>query len=179
MFRGLSRGEYSAIFLHGSEEQKQLYLPKLASCEWTGTMNLTEPHCGTDLGLIRTKATPNGNGSYEVSGQKIFISSGDHDLSKNIIHLVLAKTPDAPKGVKGISLFVVPKFLVNDDGSLGERNSLSVGKIEKKMGIKGNATCVMNYDGAKGYLVGAENKGLRSIMLLEKILSYPLGFGHF
>ena len=131
MYSGLSRGAYSAIFLHGSEEQKQLYLPKLASCEWTGTMNLTEPHCGTDLGLIRTKATPNGNGSYAVSGQKIFISSGDHDLSKNIIHLVLAKTPDALEGVKGISLFVVPKFLVNEDGSLGERNSLSVGKIEK------------------------------------------------
>ncbi|MDC3076400.1 acyl-CoA dehydrogenase C-terminal domain-containing protein [Paracoccaceae bacterium] len=166
MYSGLSRGAYSAIFLHGSEEQKQLYLPKLASCEWTGTMNLTEPHCGTDLGLIRTKATPNGNGSYEVSGQKIFISSGDHDLSKNIIHLVLAKTPDALEGVKGISLFVVPKFLVNDDGSLGERNNLSVGKIEKKMGIKGNATCVMNYDGAKGYLVGEENKGLKAMFTM-------------
>ena len=166
MYSGLSRGAYSAIFLHGSEEQKQLYLPKLASCEWTGTMNLTEPHCGTDLGLIRTKATPNGNGSYAVSGQKIFISSGDHDLSKNIIHLVLAKTPDALEGVKGISLFVVPKFLVNEDGSLGERNSLSVGKIEKKMGIKGNATCVMNYDGAKGYLVGEENKGLKAMFTM-------------
>ncbi|MDC3107878.1 acyl-CoA dehydrogenase C-terminal domain-containing protein [Paracoccaceae bacterium] len=166
MYSGLSRGAYSAIFLHGSEEQKQLYLPKLASCEWTGTMNLTEPHCGTDLGLIRTKATRNGNGSYQVSGQKIFISSGDHDLSKNIIHLVLAKTPEAPEGVKGISLFVVPKFLVNDDGSLGERNKLSVGKIEKKMGIKGNATCVMNYDGAKGYLVGEENKGLRAMFTM-------------
>ncbi|MDC3090296.1 acyl-CoA dehydrogenase C-terminal domain-containing protein [Paracoccaceae bacterium] len=166
MYSGLSRGAYSAISLHGSEEQKQLYLPKLASCEWTGTMNLTEPHCGTDLGLIRTKATPNGNGLYEVSGQKIFISSGDHDLSKNIIHLVLAKTPDALEGVKGISLFIVPKFLVNDDGSLGERNNLSVGKIEKKMGIKGNATCVMNYDGAKGYLVGEENKGLRAMFTM-------------
>ena len=166
MYSGLSRGAYSAIFLHGSEEQKQLYLPKLASCEWTGTMNLTEPHCGTDLGLIRTKATPNGNGSYAVSGQKIFISSGDHDLSKNIIHLVLAKTPDALEGVKGISLFVVPKFLVHEDGSLGERNNLSVGKIEKKMGIKGNATCVMNYDGAKGYLVGEENKGLKAMFTM-------------
>ena len=166
MYSGLSRGAYSAIFLHGSEEQKQLYLPKLASCEWTGTMNLTEPHCGTDLGLIKTKATPNGNGSYEVSGQKIFISSGDHDLSKNIIHLVLAKTPDALEGVKGISLFVVPKFLVHEDGSLGERNNLSVGKIEKKMGIKGNATCVMNYDGAKGYLVGEENKGLKAMFTM-------------
>ena len=166
MYSGLSRGAYSAIFLHGSEEQKQLYLPKLATCEWTGTMNLTEPHCGTDLGLIRTKAIPNEIGSYNISGQKIFISSGDHDLSKNIIHLVLAKTPDAPEGVKGISLFVVPKFLVNDDESLGERNNLSVGKIEKKMGIKGNATCVMNYDGAEGYLVGEENKGLRAMFTM-------------
>ena len=166
MYSGLSRGAYSAIFLHGSEDQKLLYLPKLATCEWTGTMNLTEPHCGTDLGLIKTKATPTGDDSYQLTGQKIFISSGDHDLSKNIIHLVLAKTPDAPKGVKGISLFVVPKFLINDDGSLGERNKLSVGKIEKKMGIKGNATCVMNYDGAKGYLVGEENKGLKAMFTM-------------
>ena len=166
MYSGLSRGAYSAIFLHGSEDQKLLYLPKLATCEWTGTMNLTEPHCGTDLGLIKTKATPMGNDSYQLTGQKIFISSGDHDLSKNIIHLVLAKTPGAPKGVKGISLFVVPKFLINDDGSLGERNKLSVGKIEKKMGIKGNATCVMNYDGAKGYLVGEENKGLKAMFTM-------------
>ena len=166
MYSGLSRGAYSAIFLHGSEDQKLLYLPKLATCEWTGTMNLTEPHCGTDLGLIKTKATPMGNDSYQLTGQKIFISSGDHDLSKNIIHLVLAKTPDAPKGVKGISLFVVPKFLINDDGSLGERNKLSVGKMEKKMGIKGNATCVMNYDGAKGYLVGEENKGLKAMFTM-------------
>ena len=166
MYSGLSRGAYSAIFLHGSEDQKLLYLPKLASCEWTGTMNLTEPHCGTDLGLIKTKATPMGDDSYQLTGQKIFISSGDHDLSKNIIHLVLAKTPDAPKGVKGISLFVVPKFLINNDGSLGERNKLSVGKIEKKMGIKGNATCVMNYDGAKGYLVGEENKGLKAMFTM-------------
>ena len=166
MYSGLSRGAYSAIFLHGSEDQKLLYLPKLATCEWTGTMNLTEPHCGTDLWLIKTKATPMGDDSYQLTGQKIFISSGDHDLSKNIIHLVLAKTPDAPKGVKGISLFVVPKFLINDDGSLGERNNLSVGKIEKKMGIKGNATCVMNYDGAKGYLVGEENKGLKAMFTM-------------
>ena len=166
MYSGLSRGAYSAIFLHGSEDQKLLYLPKLATCEWTGTMNLTEPHCGTDLGLIKTKATPMRDDSYQLTGQKIFISSGDHDLSKNIIHLVLAKTPDAPKGVKGISLFVVPKFLINDDGSLGERNKLSVGKIEKKMGIKGNATCVMNYDGAKGYLVGEENKGLKAMFTM-------------
>ena len=166
MYSGLSRGAYSAIFLHGSEDQKLLYLPKLATCEWTGTMNLTEPHCGTDLGLIKTKATPMGDDSYQLTGQKIFISSGDHDLSKNIIHLVLAKTPDAPKGVKGISLFVVPKFLINDDGSLGERNKLSVGKIEKKMGIKGNATCVMNYDDAKGYLVGEENKGLKAMFTM-------------
>ncbi len=166
MYSGLSRGAYSAIFLHGSEDQKLLYLPKLATCEWTGTMNLTEPHCGTDLGLIKTKATPMRDDSYQLTGQKIFISSGDHDLSKNIIHLVLAKTPDAPKGVKGISLFVVPKYLINDDGSLGERNKLSVGKIERKMGIKGNATCVMNYDGAKGYLVGEENKGLKAMFTM-------------
>ncbi len=166
MYSGLSRGAYSAISLHGSEDQKLLYLPKLATCEWTGTMNLTEPHCGTDLGLIKSRATPMGDDSYQLKGQKIFISSGDHDLSKNIIHLVLAKTPDAPKGVKGISLFVVPKFLINDDGSLGERNKLSVGKIEKKMGIKGNATCVMNYDGAKGYLVGEENKGLKAMFTM-------------
>ena len=166
MYNGLTRGAYSAILLHGSAEQKNLYLPKMANCEWTGTMNLTEPHCGTDLGLIRTKATPNQNNHYKLSGQKIFISAGDHDLSENVIHLVLAKTPNAPEGVKGISLFIVPKFLVNDDMSLGKRNNLSVGKLEHKMGIKGNATCVMNYDGAEGYLVGEENKGLRAMFTM-------------
>ncbi|OUX41346.1 acyl-CoA dehydrogenase [bacterium TMED277] len=166
MYNGLTRGAYSAILSHGSAEQKKLYLPKMANCEWTGTMNLTEPHCGTDLGLIRTKAIPSQNNNYKLSGQKIFISAGDHDLSENVIHLVLAKTPNAPEGVKGISLFIVPKFLVNDDMSLGKRNNLSVGKLEHKMGIKGNATCVMNYDGAVGYLVGEENKGLRAMFTM-------------
>ncbi len=166
MYNGLTRGAYSAILSHGSEEQKKLYLPKMASCEWTGTMNLTEPHCGTDLSLIRTKAVPIENNNYQISGQKIFISAGDHDLSRNVIHLVLAKTPNAPAGVKGISLFIVPKFLVNNDASLGKRNNLSVGKLEHKMGIKGNATCVMNYDGATGYLVGEENKGLRAMFTM-------------
>ena len=166
MYNGLTRGAYSAILSHGSEEQKKLYLPKMATCEWTGTMNLTEPHCGTDLGLIRTKAVPNQNGSFNITGQKIFISAGDHDLSENVIHLVLAKTPDALEGVKGISLFIVPKLIVSDDMSLGKRNNLSVGKLEHKMGIKGNATCVMNYDGAVGYLVGQENKGLRAMFTM-------------
>jgi len=166
MYNGLTRGAYSAILSHGSEEQKRLYLPKMATCEWTGTMNLTEPHCGTDLGLIRTKAVPNKNGSFNITGQKIFISAGDHDLSENVIHLVLAKTPDALEGVKGISLFIVPKLIVSDDMSLGKRNNLSVGKLEHKMGIKGNATCVMNYDGAVGYLVGQENKGLRAMFTM-------------
>jgi acyl-CoA dehydrogenase len=166
MYNGLTRGAYSAIYSHGSEEQKNLYLPKMVTCEWTGTMNLTEPQCGTDLGLIRTKASPVGNNQYEITGQKIFISSGDHDLSENVIHLVLAKTPDALEGVKGISLFVVPKFLVNEDMSLGERNKVSVGNLEHKMGIKGNATCVMNYDGATGFLVGEKNKGLRAMFTM-------------
>ena len=166
MYNGLTRGAYSAILLHGSEDQKKLYLPKMVTCEWTGTMNLTEPHCGTDLGLIRTKAVPNENGSFNITGQKIFISAGDHDLSENVIHLVLAKTPNALEGVKGISLFIVPKFIINEDMSLGERNNLSVGKLEHKMGIKGSATCVMNYDGAVGYLVGEENKGLRAMFTM-------------
>ena len=130
------------------------------SGEWSGAMDLTEPHAGTDLGIIRTKAVPNADGSYDVSGTKIFITWGDHDMADNIIHLVLAKLPDAPAGPKGISLFLVPKFIVNDDGSLGERNPVTCGSIEHKMGIKGSATCVMNFDGAKGWLVGEENKGL-------------------
>jgi alkylation response protein AidB-like acyl-CoA dehydrogenase len=146
MYHGLTHGVYSAIYSHGSDEQKAKYLPNLINCNWTGTMNLTEPHCGTDLGLMRTKATREDDGTFKISGQKIFISAGDHDLAENIIHLVLAKIPDGPEGVKGISLFIVPKFLTNEDGSLGERNQVSVGKIERKMGIHGNATCVMNYD---------------------------------
>ena len=166
MYQGLTHGAYNAIHAHGSEAQKQTYLPKLVSSEWGGTMNLTEPHCGTDLGLIRTKAVPQDDGSYQISGQKIWISAGEHDMVDNIVHLVLAKLPDAPEGVKGISLFIVPKFLVNDDGSLGDRNALQCGGLEEKMGIHGNATCVMNYDGAKGWLVGDENKGLRTMFIM-------------
>ncbi|MEL7470344.1 MAG: acyl-CoA dehydrogenase C-terminal domain-containing protein [Pseudomonadota bacterium] len=165
MYSGLTHGAYSALHHSGTEEQKQKYLPKLASGEWTGTMNLTEPHCGTDLGLLRTKAVPNGDG-YKISGQKIFISAGEHDMAENIIHLVLARLPGAPEGVKGISLFVVPKFLVNDDGSLGARNGVTCGKVEEKMGIHGNSTCVMNYDDAQGWLVGEEHKGLRSMFVM-------------
>jgi len=166
MYQGLTHGAYSAIHVHGSDEQKQKYLPNMVSCQWTGTMNLTEPHCGTDLGLMRTKAEPQPDGTYKITGQKIFISAGDHDLSENIIHLVLAKIPGGPEGVKGISLFIVPKFMVNDDGSLGARNSLSVGKIEEKMGIHGNATCVMNYDGATGFLLGEAHKGMRAMFTM-------------
>ena len=166
MYHGLTHGAYSAIYSHGSEEQKDKYLPNLVNCKWTGTMNLTEPHCGTDLGMMRTKASRNADGTFRISGQKIFISAGDHDLAENIIHLVLAKIPNGPDGVKGISLFIVPKFLVNEDGSLGERNQVSVGKIEQKMGIHGNATCVMNYDEAIGYLVGEEHKGMRAMFTM-------------
>ncbi|MEM6622960.1 MAG: acyl-CoA dehydrogenase C-terminal domain-containing protein [Pseudomonadota bacterium] len=165
MYSGLTHGAYSALFHYGTDEQKQTYLPKLVSGEWTGTMNLTEPHCGTDLGLLRSKAVPNGDG-YKISGQKIFISAGEHDMSENIIHLVLARLPDAPEGVKGISLFVVPKFLVNEDGSLGARNGVTCGKVEDKMGIHGNSTCVMNYDDAKGWLVGDPHKGLRAMFVM-------------
>ena len=166
MYQGLTHGAYSAIHAHGSAAQKAQYLPKMVSCEWTGTMNLTEPHCGTDLGLMRTKATPQEGGSYKITGQKIFISAGEHDLAENIIHLVLAKIEGAPAGIKGVSLFIVPKFMVNDDGSLGQRNSLSVGKIEEKMGIHGNSTCVMNYDEATGFLVGDEHKGMRAMFTM-------------
>jgi len=166
MYSGLTHGAYSAILNHGTGEQRQTYLPKLVSGEWTGTMNLTEPHCGTDLGLIRTRAMPNGDGSYQITGQKIFISSGEHDLAENIIHLVLAKTPDAPEGTRGISLFVVPKFLINADGSLGDRNGVSCGKIEEKMGIHANSTCVMDYDEATGWMVGEEHKGLRAMFTM-------------
>jgi alkylation response protein AidB-like acyl-CoA dehydrogenase len=166
MYQGLTHGAYSAIYAHGSDAQKQTYLPKLTTCEWTGTMNLTEPHCGTDLGLMRTKAVPNGDGSYKISGQKIFISAGEHDMAENIIHLVLAKIQGGPEGIKGVSLFIVPKFMVNDDGSLGARNGVSVGKIEEKMGIHGNSTCVMNYDEATGFLVGEEHKGMRAMFTM-------------
>jgi alkylation response protein AidB-like acyl-CoA dehydrogenase len=166
MYQGLTHGAYSAIYFHGSQEQKQTYLPKMTTCEWTGTMNLTEPHCGTDLGLMRTKAEPQDDSSYRITGQKIFISAGDHDMADNIIHLVLAKITGGPEGIKGVSLFIVPKFLVNEDGSLGDRNGVSVGKIEEKMGIHGNATCVMNYDGATGYLVGEAHKGMRAMFTM-------------
>jgi len=166
MYQGLTHGAYNALHAHGSDEQKQKYLPKMVTCEWGGTMNLTEPHCGTDLGLIRTKAEPAGDDTYKITGQKIWISAGEHDMCDNIIHLVLAKLPDAPEGVKGISLFIVPKFMVNDDGSLGERNSLSCGGLEEKMGIHGNATCVMNYDGATGFLVGEPHKGMRAMFTM-------------
>ena len=166
MYQGLTHGAYSAIYIHGSDAQKQTYLPKLTTCEWTGTMNLTEPHCGTDLGLMRTKAVPQEDGSYKISGQKIFISAGEHDMADNIIHLVLAKIPGGPEGIKGVSLFIVPKFLVNDDGSLGARNGVSCGKIEEKMGIHGNSTCVMNYDEATGFLIGEAHKGMRAMFTM-------------
>ncbi len=166
MYQGLTHGAYSAIHAHGTEAQKQTYLPNMVSCDWTGTMNLTEPHCGTDLGLMRTKAEPQEDGTFKITGQKIFISAGDHDLSENVIHLVLAKISGGPDGVKGISLFIVPKFMVNEDGSLGARNAVAVGKIEEKMGIHGNATCVMNYDGATGFLLGDEHKGMRAMFTM-------------
>ena len=166
MYPGLTQGAIAALTLHGSEEQRALYLPKLISGEWSGTMNLTEPQCGTDLGLIKTKAVPAGEGSYKITGQKIFISAGEHDLTKNIIHLVLARIEGAPEGTKGISLFVVPKFLPDASGNPGARNALSCGSIEEKMGIHGNATCVMNYDGATGWLVGEAEKGLRAMFTM-------------
>jgi alkylation response protein AidB-like acyl-CoA dehydrogenase len=166
MYQGLTHGAYSAIHAHGTEAQKALYLPKMVTCDWTGTMNLTEPHCGTDLGLMRTRAEPQADGSYKITGTKIFISAGEHDMADNIIHLVLAKAPGGGEGTKGISLFIVPKFLVNADGSLGARNSLAVGKVEHKMGIHGNATCVMNYDGATGYLLGDLHKGMRAMFTM-------------
>ncbi len=175
MYPGLAQGASAAILVKGSDEQKATYVPKIISGEWGGTMNLTEPHCGTDLGLIRTRAVPNGDGSYAVTGTKIFISSGEHDLTDNIIHLVLAKTPDAPDSVKGISLFIVPKFIINEDGSLGDRNTLQCGSIEHKMGIHANSTCVMNYDGAKGWMVGEENKGLAAMFVMMNAARLGVG----
>jgi alkylation response protein AidB-like acyl-CoA dehydrogenase len=166
MYPGLSQGALAALSKHGSPEQKALYLPKLISGAWSGTMNLTEPHCGTDLGLIKTRAAPAEDGSYKITGQKIFISAGEHDLSQNIVHLVLARIDGAPEGVKGISLFVVPKFLPDAEGNPGKQNQLSCGSIEEKMGIHGNATCVMNYDGATGWLVGEREKGLRAMFTM-------------
>jgi alkylation response protein AidB-like acyl-CoA dehydrogenase len=166
MYQGLTHGAASAILAHGSDAQKDLYLPKMVSCEWTGTMNLTEPQCGTDLGLMRTKAVPQTDGSYKITGQKIFISSGEHDMAGNIIHLVLARIEGAPEGIKGVSLFIVPKINVKADGTLGARNGATVGSLENKMGIHGNATCVMNYDGATGYLLGEEHKGMRAMFTM-------------
>ncbi len=166
MYQGLTHGAASAILVHGTDAQKDTYLPKMVACDWTGTMNLTEPHCGTDLGLMRTKAAPQDDGSYKITGQKIFISSGEHDMADNIIHLVLAKIEGGPEGIKGVSLFIVPKFMVNEDGSLGARNGVAVGSIEEKMGIHGNSTCVMNYDGATGYLLGEEHKGMRAMFTM-------------
>ncbi len=166
MYPGLTNGAIKAIKIGGSEEQKQTYLPKMISGQWTGTMNLTEPHCGTDLGLLKTKAVPQADGSYKISGQKIFISAGEHDMADNIIHLVLARVEGAPQGVKGISLFIVPKFNLDADGNSGERNGVSCGSIEEKMGIHGNSTCVMNYDDATGYMIGEENKGLKVMFVM-------------
>jgi alkylation response protein AidB-like acyl-CoA dehydrogenase len=175
MYPGLSHGAYAAIHHHGSDEQKQTYLPKLVTGEWTGTMNLTEPHCGTDLGMLRTKAIPQADGSYRITGQKIFISAGEHDLASNIIHLVLARIEGAPQGTKGISLFIVPKFILDKDGNPGQRNGVVCGKIEEKMGIHGNSTCVLNYDDAVGYLIGAENKGLHAMFTMMNVARLGVG----
>ena len=160
MYPGLSLGAMNTIFLHGSDDQKHTYLTPLTEGRWAGTMCLTEPQCGTDLGQVKTKAEPQADGSYRLTGTKIFISSGDHDLTENIVHIVLARLPDAPKGTRGISLFIVPKFLPDADGGVGERNGVSCGSLEKKMGIKASATCVLNFDGATGFLIGPENQGL-------------------
>ena len=175
MYNGLTNGAIASIITKGSDEQIATYVPKLVSGEWCGTMNLTEPQCGTDLGLTRTKAEPALGGSFAITGTKIFISAGEHDLTENIIHLVLAKTTGAPDSVKGISLFIVPKFLVNADGSIGAKNAVSCGSIEHKMGIHGNATCVMNYDGATGFLVGEENKGLAAMFIMMNVARLGVG----
>ena len=163
MYPGLSLGCMNTIMQHGTEEQKSLFMPPLVEGRWTGTMCLTEPHCGTDLGQMKTKAEPQADGSYKITGTKIFISAGEHDLAENIVHIVLARLPDAPKGTKGISLFIVPKFLANPDGTVGERNAVACGSIEHKMGIRASATCVMNFDGATGYLISQANKGLEAM----------------
>ena len=180
LYSELSIGAYNCINHHASEEIKNKYLPKIVEGKWSGTMCLTEPVCGTDLGLLKTKAEEQSNGSYKINGQKIFITSGDHDLTENIIHLVIARATDSPKGTKGISLFLVPKFIVNEDGSLGPRNGISTGSIESKMGIKGSATCVLNFDDAEGYMIGPKNKGLNSMftmMNLERIVVGIQGLG--
>jgi butyryl-CoA dehydrogenase len=175
MYPGLSHGAYECIHEHGTEEQKKLYLPKLVSGEWTGTMCLTEPHCGTDLGMLRTKAEPQADGTYTLTGNKIFISAGEHDLVENIVHLVLARLPGAPEGSKGISLFIVPKFLPNADGTIGARNPITCGAIEEKMGIHGNSTCQMNLDGAKGWLIGGPHKGLQAMFVFMNAARLGVG----
>ena len=175
MYPGLTNGAIAALVNAGTDEQKAMYAPKMISGEWSGTMNLTEPHCGTDLGMIRTKAEPNGDGSFSITGTKIFISAGEHDLTTNIIHLVLAKTPGAPDSSKGISLFIVPKFIVDENGEPGERNGVTCGSIEKKMGIHGNATCVLNYDGATGWMLGEENKGLAAMFVMMNAARLGVG----
>jgi alkylation response protein AidB-like acyl-CoA dehydrogenase len=175
MYPGLSHGAYNALHAFGTPEQKQVYLTKLVSGEWTGTMCLTESHAGTDLGILKTKAEPRADGSYSITGTKIFISAGEHDMSKNIVHLVLARLPDAPAGTKGISLFIVPKFIPDASGEPGARNTFKCGSIEHKMGIHGNATCVMNFDGAQGWMVGAPNKGLNAMFVMMN--SARLGVG--
>src|SRR5690606_23729275 len=169
MYPGLSHGAVATIQTHGTDQQKQDYLVKLISGEWTGTMCLTEPHCGSDLGILRSKAEPNADGSYSITGTKIFISAGEHDMADNIVHIVLARLPDAPAGTKGISLFIVPKFLPDGNGGIGERNNVTCGSIEHKMGIHGNSTCVMNFDGAKGFLIGPENKGLNCMFTFMNV----------
>jgi alkylation response protein AidB-like acyl-CoA dehydrogenase len=166
MYPGLAHGAYEALHAHGTDEQKQTYLPKLVSGEWCGTMCLTEPHAGTDLGLLRTKAEPDGKGAYKITGTKIFVSAGEHDLSENIVHLVLAKLPDAPPGTRGISLFVVPKFIPDTNGQVGERNRVRCGSIEHKLGIRANATCVINLEDATGYIVGQPHKGLQAMFVM-------------
>ncbi|MGZ3181828.1 MAG: acyl-CoA dehydrogenase C-terminal domain-containing protein [Telluria sp.] len=175
MYPGLSHGAYECLKEHGTDEQKKVYLPKLATGEWTGTMCLTEAHCGTDLGLLRSKAIPQADGSWSITGNKIFISAGEHDMSENIIHLVLARVPDAPEGSKGISLFLVPKFVPNADGQPGERNGITCGAIEEKMGIHGNATCQMNLDGAKGWIIGQPNKGLQAMFVFMNAARLGVG----
>ena len=175
MYPGLSHGAYEALQAHGTDVQKKLYMPKLVSGEWTGTMCLTEPHCGTDLGLLRTKAEPQPDGTFKLTGNKIFISAGEHDMASNILHLVLARLPDAPKGSKGISLFIVPKFNVNDDGSLGTRNGIYCGGLEHKMGIHGNATAQIVLDGAVGTMVGAPNKGLAAMFVMMNAARLGVG----
>ncbi|HEX2792993.1 MAG TPA: acyl-CoA dehydrogenase C-terminal domain-containing protein [Croceicoccus sp.] len=179
MYFGLTAGAIEAIEARASQELRDRYVPRMASGEWSGTMNLTEPHAGTDLGMLRTQAEPNGDGSWSVTGTKIFISAGEHDLTSNIVHLVLARTPDAPKGTKGISMFIVPKFIPDADGNPGQRNSLSCGSIEEKMGIHANATCVMNYDGATGWLVGDENKGLAAMFIMMNAARLWVGLQGF